>query len=446
MPLLSSPLCIPAPALLQFSSDQCFKGSLQTHTQETATPPSSAFDSLWQERLHLSNVLDWPRTTRDPFEGEWGQIASIVEKLAHDHLTLLKTVPVEEDVIRHMLAPIVTITNPISGNRAWFNGMGTPVHFAAIVHCLWGSVNHTEAVIRLADKTTISAGNIVPHASTFTLPLTGTITLPALTKGDTATLYVKAGGNACNYPNSIKSTAIPTDSDYLNGETQGVSMFLDGGKLAMGVKGKVYAGRTFGDFFSNTSLDYSHFNQEGNPNSIQDVAWSHDGTKLAYLVTTSGGPYMGNLVENLFVTSSLSLSPQLLAQGLPGAVALTWNQSNDTIAVLEENIENRTNERSLTFHFKPSILVINVDTKAVSQQINLPASTNTSSFFCSVTCGEGRSRIQWGANGVFLISNGEVGSTLVTATGQYQELDTSGSMYSPGLSNSPRGGAKEEIS
>ncbi len=77
----SSPLNTLVPPLLRFSSEQCFKGSWPTHAPETASPPPSGFDSLRQERLSQRNSLDWPRTTRDPFEGEWEQILACV--LAH---------------------------------------------------------------------------------------------------------------------------------------------------------------------------------------------------------------------------------------------------------------------------------------------------------------------------------------------------------------------------
>ena len=74
----SSSLTVQAPSLLRFSLDQCFNGPLPASTPETSTPPLSAIHSLQE---HHRDCLDWPRTTKDPFEGEWERI--LAEVLAH---------------------------------------------------------------------------------------------------------------------------------------------------------------------------------------------------------------------------------------------------------------------------------------------------------------------------------------------------------------------------
>ena len=156
--------------------------------------------------------------------------------------------------------------------------------------------------------------------------------------------------------------------------------------------------------------------------------------KLAYLVNDPSEASNGTYAPDLYIASSGLAAPHALTKGLIGAVALTWNSSDNKIAVLEETPD----QPGISFHFVPTIALIDPAAGTIAQQINLPASSVMSSFFCEIICGTGRSRIQWGANGLFLISNGEVGSALVTAAGQMQVLPTSAgsnvpTVFSPDL-------------
>jgi hypothetical protein len=347
--------------------------------------------------------------------------------VAAGHGIVLVTDAAEQDIVRYILAPVILVRKPQAGETQWFNGVGTPVHFSATVRCLWGLANHAEAVVQPTNRAPLSNGVTTARASSFTLDLTGTATIPAAVVSDSATFYVKAGGSACNYPAKLDASMIPQDSDYLFGATQGIPIALDGGKLALGLNGHLYARRPTSDFFNGPSLDYSRSNQQGTSNSIVDIAWSHDGTQLAYLVNNPGEVANGNPAADLSVASTTLMQPKTVAKDLVNAVALTWNSGNDKIAVLEET----PSQSSLSFNFVPSIAIINANTGTIVQQINLPASSAMSSFFCEIVCGRGRSRIQWGASGVFLIGNGEVGSALVTAAGQITPLPT------PSGSNSP---------
>ena len=344
------------------------------------------------------------------------------DKLAHDHSTLLVTPSVEQDITRYILAPSISVTQPSSGSSAWFNGTGTPVHFSATLHCAWGPVNHAEAALTLQDNTTISAGVFQPNSSSYMLKLTGTVTIPSSNQSTSAMFYVKAGGSACSYPHTVAATMFPTDSDYLFGESHGSPFFLDGGKLALGTQGHLYAARPTANLVSTSSLSYSSYNSDNNfYNSIQDVAWSPDGTRLAYLVQASTDQN-GNPLYDLYSVSSTLSQPEKLLASLSGDIAITWNSTNNQIALLEENIPLITT--SPDFHFQPTIVIINVPSKTTIRQITLPLRTATSTFFCSFTCYHGRSRIQWGANGVFLISNSESGSMLVTPQGQTTDMAT----------------------
>ena len=75
----SSPLSTLVPAFLPFSLEQCFSGPLPQQAPETVVPLSLESHILPQERQ--IDFLNWPRTTRDPFEGEWEHI--LAEVLAH---------------------------------------------------------------------------------------------------------------------------------------------------------------------------------------------------------------------------------------------------------------------------------------------------------------------------------------------------------------------------
>jgi hypothetical protein len=347
---------------------------------------------------------------------------SDIDKIAHDHGTLLVTPAVEQDLTRFILAPVISVSQPAPNSIAWFNGNGTPLHFSASVHCLWGQVNHAEAVIQFADKTTLSAGTFKPNYSGYTLNITGTTTLLPSVQGDTATFYVKAGEDACGYPHTVNSNSLPTDSDYLYGATRGVTFSLDGGKIAMGFNSRLYAGRV-NESFLNNPLAYPA--PSNVINSITDVSWSPDGTHLAYLVTT-GSDQNGTFADLYKATSKLT-GEAILSPHLSDAVALTWNSSGDAIAVLEEH----QIAQLPAVNYQPSIVIIDASKGILKEEIQLPPSVNQSDLFCELTCYAGRARIQWGRNGLFLIGYGATGGTLVTAPlqtasvmGQATELET----------------------
>jgi len=168
--------------------------------------------------------------------------------------------------------------------------------------------------------------------------------------------------------------------------------------------------------------DYSQYNQDSDSNSIQDVAWSHDGTKLAYLVQTSAS--YGNTIHrdtisksaNLYVASSSLTSPKLLTTNLSNAAAITWNVTNDKIAILEET-EEHNGPGPGGFYFTPSIVIVDANTGLEVQHINLPSSTNIFVNECGFNCFPYRARIQWGTNGSFFLSYDNQGNTLVTSSG-----------------------------
>src|SRR6266516_2189812 len=76
-----SPLTLSASVapVLHFCVQGCMKGSLVP--EEKRPVQVSVFQQLQGERPDDTGLLDWPRTSRDPFEGQWEQILWLV--LAH---------------------------------------------------------------------------------------------------------------------------------------------------------------------------------------------------------------------------------------------------------------------------------------------------------------------------------------------------------------------------
>jgi Integrase core domain len=57
-----------------FSVEYCTMGSVQA--SKSAPDPAAGFHNLYHEKERRKRVLDWRRTQKDPFEGEWEQIMS----------------------------------------------------------------------------------------------------------------------------------------------------------------------------------------------------------------------------------------------------------------------------------------------------------------------------------------------------------------------------------
>ncbi len=214
-------------------------------------------------------------------------IDTSISNLAPGHGTILKTLPAEKDIIRDILAPVVTITHPSPNETAWFGTTGTPISFSATVRCLWGAANRASAKIATQKNSDMFAGTSIIGNNADTLALDGIVNLPTSIGGSQATFYIDAGGNTCQYPEHTNLFTPPTNGDYFGGETAGIPLSLNGGKIAVGTGGQVYAGKPVAGAIAGSSLDYAQYNQGSGSNSIQDIAWSHDGTHLAYLIQTN---------------------------------------------------------------------------------------------------------------------------------------------------------------
>jgi hypothetical protein len=72
----------PSLSLLLFSIARCMPGPLTPQQRRPAAV--SVFQRLQSEQPSEVGLLDWPRTTRDPFEGEWEAILALV-LTHHEH-------------------------------------------------------------------------------------------------------------------------------------------------------------------------------------------------------------------------------------------------------------------------------------------------------------------------------------------------------------------------
>jgi hypothetical protein len=357
-------------------------------------------------------------------------ISSLVKGEVPGHGAILSNAAALKDLTRFVLAPNISITQPKPNSTFWSAAATTPLSFRATVHCDWGVVN--QAIAWLDEQgygSPFFAGTSVPTHDPATAELSGVVNFPLDATTSNATFFVDGSGDACRYPAHTPSLALPEMSDYLGGITTGVTVSFDGGKIAVGTGGQVYAGKPSGGTIASNTLDYSQYNQGPGSNSIQDVAWSPDRTRLAYLVQTSMS--YGDTIStsaNLYVASSSLAAPKLLTANLPNAVALTWNATDDKIAILEET-EGHNGPGPGGFFFTPSIVIVDASTGIGRQHINLPASANTFVVECGENCLTPRVRIQRGANGIFLLGYGNVGSTLATTSGQAQELATAQNLF-----------------
>jgi pimeloyl-ACP methyl ester carboxylesterase len=331
------------------------------------------------------------------------------------------------DLVRYILAPHVTITEPKTNDVAWFDSTSTPLSYSVTVRCDWGAANRATAMLDVEGNNPYFVGSSVPTSQDNVLSLNGTVMLPADTGGPQATFYVNAGAAACQYPQSISSATMPSDSDYLGGESNGIPISIDGGKIAVGFAGQVHLAKRSGGLPLNRMLDYSSYNQSSTANSIQSVAWSHDGTRLAYLVQTtisySSTTLASSTLSDLYVASSSLTNPIKLTANVTNAVALTWNATDDKIAILEE-AEGHNGEGPGGYYFTPSIVIVDANTGVGRQHITMPASTTMFLYECGIECFPYRARFQWGSNGSFFFSYDYQGNTLVTPAGKAIPIDS----------------------
>ncbi len=73
-PFVSSPLAAP---LHVFSVEQCTAGKFPE--ERNAPAPTAGLETLYREQERRKRVLGWRRTHKDPFEGEWEQIFSLLQ-------------------------------------------------------------------------------------------------------------------------------------------------------------------------------------------------------------------------------------------------------------------------------------------------------------------------------------------------------------------------------
>jgi len=153
--------------------------------------------------------------------------------LAAGHFTLIETPEREIEIVRYILAPVVTIHQPTLQDSALVSLKGTTVPYTAVVHCLWGTANHATARVLLKDGTDLLIGTGVPASSDDTLTIQGVVNLPLTEQNTTGMLYIEADNTTCQYPAGIDpqvhAKGIPSDSNYFGGKTHGVAFSLSTG-------------------------------------------------------------------------------------------------------------------------------------------------------------------------------------------------------------------------
>lgn len=132
------------------------------------------------------------------------------------HGTILNDPTANSEVIRDILAPVVTITQPAAGSHAGATQTGVAITYAATVRCLWGAAQHATAYVAAAGSQNGLFAGISSHASDGTmLNLNGVVILPPSLSAAAMHFYVDASGSACAYPAGAKFQ--PTANDFYGG-------------------------------------------------------------------------------------------------------------------------------------------------------------------------------------------------------------------------------------
>lgn len=147
-------------------------------------------------------------------------VACCIKFMAPGHGTLLVEAPANQDIVRDIMAPVVTIMQPTAGETYRPSGGDVSVPFLATVHCLWGAAKQAVAEIIPPGRTTATqVGSSVPTGQADTLVLNGTATLTAPDTTSEGLFYVDASADAdaCQYPVGANSAALPGTGDYYGG-------------------------------------------------------------------------------------------------------------------------------------------------------------------------------------------------------------------------------------
>ncbi len=135
-----------------------------------------------------------------------------------------------KDIVRFVLAPDVTITQPQPDHVFRSNTTGTSISFSVTVHCDWGTINKAVALLAVPGSKPYIADMSIKTNDPYAADVNGVVNLPPHTSASHATFYIDASGNACQLPANTPSFALPKVSDYLGGDTTGVPVSFDGGK------------------------------------------------------------------------------------------------------------------------------------------------------------------------------------------------------------------------
>lgn len=150
------------------------------------------------------------------------------DAFAHDHGALLQNNAFEQDLVRYVLAPVVTFHQPTTlFSSSMVSPEGTTLPFFATVHCLWGTANQATAQALFDDGTQAFVGTSTLNPSdNQTLLLKGMVNFPVTDKDASGHLIISAEGNACQYPTAHTR---PTASDYVGGENTSIPFTLADG-------------------------------------------------------------------------------------------------------------------------------------------------------------------------------------------------------------------------
>lgn len=405
--------------------------------------PLNHFTTHQVAQLTLNCATQFLPVTANVFERGYSLTDNEPNAADANHGAILKDAGAQDDIVRAILAPVVTISSPSEGQFLTHNSAGTSLSLSATIRCVFGNAVQSQVTIT---PTTPIAGPANGKPTTLLtsqgtnsplISVRKTFTLDPQLEGPSS-VTIHAEGNACSFPATVNKALLPTTDDYAST----IPVDVVGGLIAVAHGSEVDVEWPVANASPLVTIPTN-----GEP--VEAVAWSPDGTRIAYLALTGvGNSPISSLVQpalatisDLHVVFATGTDDQILTSDFHAAVALTWTQSALAVEEAQESAPDDEGYVDVIYgvvRIDPATGNNEGSTFAARPQAIPPASCEDLCIkdpFPLLTGGQPY-RIQVGANGVNLVGHGQAGSMLIAPGGQAQALESTiyGQDDAPGAS------------